>query len=95
VEKWTRIISKWSVEELWLDLDLLRQSSRNLTSTPFYGLSTPHAVVQTAVLAPRVSVCTITFGIAVPDTGRPEACTETMHIEYEPEEGGSGGRQSQ
>jgi hypothetical protein len=70
-------------EELWRDPDLLRPSSCNLTSTPFYGLPTPHAVVQTAVLAPRVSVCTLTLGIAVPDTGRPEACAETMHLEYE------------
>ena len=83
------------VEELWRDPDVLRQSSRNLISTPFYGLLTPHAVVQTAVLAPRVSVCTITFGIAVPDTERPGACAETMHLEYEQEERGSGGRQPQ
>jgi hypothetical protein len=39
-------------------------------STPFYGLPTPHKVVQTAVLAPGVSVSTIAFRVAVSDTGR-------------------------
>jgi hypothetical protein len=64
-------------------IKILCQSSRNLTSTPFYGLPTPHTLVQAAVLAASMSVSTITFRIAISDTERQEVWPEQMSVEQQ------------
>jgi hypothetical protein len=64
------------------EIQIFAQSSHNLMSTPFYGLPTPHTVVQATVLAASMPVSTIAFRIAVSDTGHHEAWAEQKSVEH-------------